>query len=190
MRRIIFLVILFVFLLAAFSIYFYLYRIKEEDVNQETRARLARIELQEASIPLPSQPLKTPEIIIPTRYNFLVPSESIFVEGNEIATAANVKAQACEGKASRFFNYAYKELEEEAADEGQMALKQTIVGAQLDGARRLFAKAKEESTDAEWAIMSPRLSRWLAAALNKIELDWKDRYRWVEGMLDSFREDL
>jgi len=183
--------ILLVALLAAFA--FYTFRLDAVNSQKELadKAEAAFIAKQESDVPVPSVALKNPKIKPATSaYNFLVPSEPVEISGNSMATEANERAQRYEGQASRFFNYAYKELHEEAEDEGQMSLKQTIVGAQLDGARRLILAAREEATAAEWAIIGPRILRWSFAAFDKIQKDWQPKYIWIEGMLNSFREDF
>ena len=178
-------------LLAVYAFYSVRLDVVQQERSRAEAARAALIAEQEAAIPVASTALKDPEIRPRTRaFNFLVPSEPVHVEGNSMATVANQKAQGYEGQASRFFNYAYKELHEEAEDKGQMSLKQTIVGAQLDGARRLVLSAKAEATTAEWAVMAPRILRWTFAAFDKIQNDWQSKYAWIEGMLGSFREDF
>jgi len=183
------------FLLIALLVVYAFYSIRLSAVQQEmarTEAvRAALIAEQEAAIPVAATALKDPEIRPGVRaFNFFVPSEPVHVEGNPMATATNQRVQRYEGQASRFFNYAYKELHEEAEDKGQMSLKQTIVGAQLDGARRLILSAKAEATTAEWAIMAPRILRWSFGAFDKIQNDWQSKYAWIEGMLKNFREDF
>lgn len=183
--------ILLAFLLGAFAFYSFRADAAQNKLERAAAAKEALIAEQESSVPAPATALKDPKIRLVTgAFNFLVPSEPVEVVGNPMATAANERAQRYERQASRFLNYAYKELHEEAEDVGQMSLKQTIVGAQLDGARRLILAARGEATAAEWAIIGPRVLRWSFAAFDKIQKDWQPQYAWIEGMLNSFREDF
>ena len=187
------------FLLTALLVAYAFYSVRLSSVQQErSRAEVAQAALiaeQEAAIPVAATALKDPEIRPGAHaFNFFVPSEPVYVEGNPVATAANQKVQLYEAKASRFFNHAYKELhkltEAEAEDEGQVDWLRTTVGAQLDGARRLTLSAKANSTAAEWSIMAPRILRWSFAAFDKIQNDWQSKYAWIEEVLKSFREDF
>jgi len=187
--------ILLVALLAAFA--FYTFRLDAVNSQKELadKAEAAFIAKQESDVPVPSVALKNPKIKPATSaYNFLVPSEPVEISGNSMATAANQKAQRYEERASRLLNFAYEELhkfpEADAEDEGQVEWLIKTVGRQLDGARRLILAAREEATAAEWAIIGPRILRWSFTAFDKIQKDWQPKYLWIEGLLNSFREDF
>ncbi|MCX8228897.1 MAG: hypothetical protein OTJ44_02990 [Planctomycetota bacterium] len=171
---------------------FFSFRTKQaEAIKQKNQQQRERNFASAANIPQGAIALETPRIRLQkSPVQFFVPSQPIDTLEDSESIGALRRAQGFEETVTRYLAHVYRELREPAAGDGDIALKQTVLGAQLHGAFMLFREMKKGETEKTWGIVAPRVIHWMDAVFLRLLTDWEKEYPWVASTLAPFREEF
>ena len=161
-------------------------QLSKKTSNKESEILLLRLIFLRGAIAL-----ETPRIRLQkSPVQFFVPSQPIDALGDSESIGALRRAQGFEETVTRYLAHVYRELREPAEGDGDIALKQTVLGAQLHGAFMLFREMKKGETEKTWGIVAPRVIHWMDAVFLRLRADWEKEYPWVAKTLAPFREEF